>query len=54
MTYVDHDPWAIGRAAMRRVLEGIGGPAGPPQEIFVDTVLVPRGSGEITRSEVRR
>lgn len=49
VSYVDHDPWAIGRAAMHRVLEGLAGQAGPPRDIFVDTVLVPRGSGELTR-----
>ncbi len=54
VTYVDHDPWAIGRVAMRRVLEGLGGDPGPPRDIFVDTVLVPRGSGEIERIEVAR
>ena len=52
MSYVDHDPRAIGRAAMRRVLEGLGGEPGPPRDIFVDTVLVPRGSGEIRKVEV--
>jgi LacI family transcriptional regulator len=52
VTYVDHDPRAIGRAAMRRLLEGLIGEPGPPRDIFVDTVLVPRGSGEIRKTEV--
>jgi LacI family transcriptional regulator len=52
VTYVDHDPRAIGRAAMRRLLEGLSGEPGPPRDVFVDTVLVPRGSGEIRKTEV--
>jgi LacI family transcriptional regulator len=47
VTYVDHDPLAVGRAAMRRVLDHLAGDAGPPRNVFVDTPLVPRGSGEI-------
>ena len=35
VTYVDHDPRAIGRAAMRRVLERLGGERGPPRDVFV-------------------
>ena len=52
MTYVDHDPRAIGRAAMHRVLDRLGGDTGPARDIFVDTALVPRGSGEIEMSGV--
>jgi LacI family transcriptional regulator len=54
VTYVDHDPRAIGRAAMRRVLDNLGGDPGPPRDILVDTALVPRGSGEIRKIEVSR
>jgi LacI family transcriptional regulator len=54
VTYVDHDPRAIGRAAMQRVLDNLGGDPGPPRDIFVDTALVPRGSGEIRKVEVLR
>ena len=52
MTYVDHDPQAIGRAAMRRLLEGLSGEPGAPRDVFVHTALVPRGSGEIRKTEV--
>lgn len=52
VTFVDHDPAEIGRAAMRRVLDGLGGAAGRPRDVVVPTRLVPRGSGEITRIEV--
>lgn len=52
VTFVDHDATAIGRAAMRRVLEGLSGDAGAPRDVFVPTELVPRGSGEISRIEV--
>lgn len=53
VTYVDHDPRAVGRAAMRRVLERLGGEPGPGRDIVVATELVPRGSGELARIEVR-
>ena len=48
VTYVDHDPRAIGRAAMRRLLEGLSGEPGPPRDVFVDTVLVPFGGGGLS------
>jgi len=48
VTYVDHDPRAIGRAATQQVLDRLRGDPGPARDIFVDTTLVPRGSGEIT------
>jgi LacI family transcriptional regulator len=53
VTYVDHDPRAIGRAAMQRVLNNLAGEPGPPRDVFVETVLVPRGSGELRTIEVR-
>jgi len=52
VTVVDHDPVLIGRTAMQRVLDGLGGEHGPPRDIVVPTRLVPRGSGEIRPSEV--
>ena len=47
VTCVDHDPRAIGRAAMACVLDRLGGDAGPPRDVLVEAALVPRGSGEI-------
>jgi LacI family transcriptional regulator len=47
VTCVDHDPHAIGRAAMACVLDRLGGDAGPPRDVLVEAALVPRGSGEI-------
>jgi LacI family transcriptional regulator len=53
VTCVDHDPRAIGRAAMACVLDRLGGDPGPPRDVLVETVLVPRGSGEIEAGERR-
>jgi LacI family transcriptional regulator len=50
---VDHDPRAIGRAAMERVLDRLGGDAGPPRDVLVGAALVPRGSGEIEAAGTR-
>jgi LacI family transcriptional regulator len=54
VTYVDHDPRAVGLAATQRVLDNLGGEPGPPRDIVVATALVPRGSGEIKRMTVPR
>ena len=53
VTCVDHDPRAIGRAAMARVLDRLGGDAGPPRDVLVGAALVPRGSGEIEAAGTR-
>lgn len=47
VTYVDHDPNAIGREAMACVLDRLGGDAGQPRNVLVEAALVPRGSGEV-------
>ncbi len=47
VTIVDQSPTSIGLAAMDRVLARLDDVDAPVQDVFVDAVLVPRGSGEI-------
>lgn len=50
VTVIAQDPARTGRAAAEALFERLDGYDGPPREIRIPTTLVPRGSGEITRT----
>ncbi len=47
ITVVAQRPYEIGRLAAERLLARVAGDGSPPQELVVDTALIPRGSGEL-------
>jgi LacI family transcriptional regulator len=47
ITVVAQQPYEIGRLAAERLLARVAGDRSAPQEFVVDTVLIPRGSGEL-------
>jgi LacI family transcriptional regulator len=49
ITVVARDPARIGRTAVDALFERIDGRDDPPREIRIATMLIPRGSGEISR-----
>lgn len=47
VTVIAQDPTALGRAAARLLFERLAGDDAPPRTITLQTVLIPRGSGEL-------
>ena len=54
VTVVAQQPVALGRCAAELLFERIEGYAGPSRSVTVDTVLIPRGSSEIARTDSRQ
>lgn len=48
VSFIDQDPYALGNAAIERLLLLINSPRTPPRQIVLHTELVRRGSGEIS------